>query len=295
MINEIISLLPSIDLKAKIKETNYKFSEEELLQIIYRYAPTFEARLALLARFAELAAPSVSALAKVYIEYEQDKFKRFIEAPEGFVYELCIKEYPESYEETYLCSSYNAALVCIDRFFEEYEEFSEKNDKTRYKIVKRKIFSENAVFDEDTYAECVLGADKTVLEVLDHKNDPADCDLEIMCSECKELCPNRYDEITFPCFARNYAVVKYFDYEGKEHFGVNLCLGTECDGTASELYVVPLDSSEIRERRFDADFFDHQHLELPRVTLATPEDLDETMRKNYFDFTEYLKKTQNEG
>ena len=77
--------------------------------------------------------------------------------------------------------------------------------------------------EEDAYAECVLGANKTVLEVSDYRN-PADCDSESMCSECKEICPRRCDDLSFPCFAHNYAVIKYKDYNGLEHFGVNICL-----------------------------------------------------------------------
>ena len=289
MTSEIIELLPSADLKAKIRETNYRFKENELLQIIYMYAPTFDARLTLLGRFAEIASPDISALAKVYIEYEQEIFNRFVAAPEGFVYELCIKENPDSYEEKYLCSSYTAALICIDRFYEEYADFSKETEKTRYKILKRKIFSENDKFDEDAFAECVLGANKVVLEVSDYKN-PADCELDTMCSECKEICPRRCDDVCFPCFAYNHAIIKYCDYEGKDCFGVNLCLGNECDGKAKEFYVIPLDSSTIRGHMFADCFYDHQHIELPLATLATPEDLDETMRKNYFDFVEYLKR-----
>ena len=36
MVNEIIELLPSADLRAKIKETNHQFKESELLEIIYK-------------------------------------------------------------------------------------------------------------------------------------------------------------------------------------------------------------------------------------------------------------------
>ena len=286
MVNEIIELLPSAELKAKIKETNHQFKENELLQIIYRYAPSFDTRIDLLERFSSIAASDVSALAKAYIKYERENFSRFIEAPAGFVYELCIKYTPDAYEEKYLCSSYHAALVCIDRFYEEYADIGTKEtEKSRYEIIKRKVFSENDTFEEDAYAECVLGANKTVFEVSDYRN-PADCDSESMCSECKEICPRRCDDLSFPCFAYNYAVIKYQDYKGLEHFGVNICL-EECDGMAQELYVIPLDSSEIREHRFDADFFAHQHIELPLATLASPDDLDEVMRKNYFDFVEY--------
>lgn len=288
MIAEIIGLLPSVELKAKIKETNHQFKENELLQIIYRYAPTFDARIDLLERFSRIAEPDVSELARAYIKYEQENFSRFIEATEGFVYELCIKDTPNSYEEKYLCSSYQAALVCIDRFYEEYAQINTKEtSESRYKIIKRKVFSKNDTFEEDSYAECVLGAEKTVLEVSDYRN-PADCDSEIMCSECKEICPRRCDDVSFPCFVHNYAVIKYRNYEGVEQFGVNICLG-DCDKMAQELYVIPLNSSEIREHRFDAEFFDHEHIELPFATLASPDDLDETMRKNYFDFVEHWR------
>ena len=297
MVNEIIELLPSTELKAKIKETNYQFKENELLQIIYRYAPTFDIRRDLLERFSNIATSDVAALAKAYIKYERENFSRFIEALEGFVYELYIKDTPDAYEEKYLCSSYQAALVCIDRFYERYADIDAKEtEKSRYRIIKRKVFSENDTFEEDAYAECVLGANKTVLEVSDYSN-PADCS-EIMCSECKEICPYRCDDLVFPCFVHNYAVIKYQDYNGLEHFGVNICLKKcweKCDGMVQELYVIPLDSSEIREHRFDADFFDHEHIELPLATLASPDDLDETMRKDYYDFVSYWRSQTQEN
>lgn len=294
MINEIIELLPSVDLKERLKSTNHQFKESELLQIIYRYAPTFDTRIDMLERFICIASPEVSALAKMYIEHEKEKIKRFIESSEEFVYELHIKVTPRSYEEKYLCSSYNAALVCIDRFYEQYADIDTKEtEKSRYKILKRKIFSEDDKFEEDTYGECVLGPKKIVLEVPSY-DDPPECCLDnIMCSECKELCLLRCDELIFPCFASNHAILKYRDYEGNDCFGVNICCWHECNGVDSEFYVIPLDATVIREHHFNdvMDVFDaHQHIEFPLATLATPDDLDETTRKNYFDFVEFLNK-----
>lgn len=285
MIKEIIDLLPSTELKAKIQKTNHAFKESELLQIIYRYAPDFDSRIDLLDRFSRISSPDVSALAKTYIEYENKLMSRFMEAPDGFVYELCIKATPDAYEEKYLCSSYQAALICIDRFYESYADIAKETEKSRYRVVKRKVFSGNHTFEEDAYAEIVLGANKKILEISDYRN-PADCDSDVLCSECKEICPRRCDDFSFPCFAHNYALIKYQDYEGRDCFGVNICL-EKCDGMAQELYVIPLNSPEIREHHFDAEFFDHQHIELPLATLATPDELDETMRKNYFDFVQY--------
>lgn len=284
MLNEIIELLPSPDLKEKIKETNHQFKDNELLQIIYKYAPTFDLRLKLLSKFAQIASSDVSALAKVYIEYEQEKLKRFIEASDGFIYELHIKETPESYDESYICSSYNASLVCIDCFFEEYD--AKETEQTRYRIIKRKIFSECKTFEEDIYAECVLGANKTILEVSDYHN-PRECENETLCSECTEICHRRCDTILFPNFVNDQDIIKYYHYEGKPTFGV--CLYTE--DLAEDLYVIPLNSTTIRDHLFkdDSDYYDHCHIELPLAKLTTPDELDEVMRKNYFDFIGFLK------
>ena len=289
MINEIIDLLPSADLKAKIKETGYRFSEGNLLQIIYHYAPTFDKKLELLARFAETASPELAALANAYIEFEQDRYRAFTEQTEGFVYELLIKDTPDSYEEQYLCASYNAALLCIDRFYEEYADIDTKEtEQSRYRILKRKIFFEENAFEEDEYGECTLGAGKTVLDV--YYNDESDCDLDVMCEECKEICPYRCDNVDFPCFVKDRALVRYPTYKGKEQFGVCLCLCSEngCNGLTNELYVIQLNSPSIREHRFEDYHYEHDHIALPLVSLATPEELDEFTRKNYFAFMEYL-------
>lgn len=292
MTNEIINLLPSADLKAKIKETGHQFTESELLQIIYNYAPTFDEKLSMLEQFSKIASSDVSALAKAYIEYEHNNFNEFIEQSPRFVYELHIKETPESHDECYICTSYNAALLCIDRFYEEYSDIgASETEKTKYRIIKRKIFFESDKFEEDTYAECILGAGKVVLEISDCKSS-SDCELDSLCSECNEICPYRCDELKFPCFACNYAIIKYLDYEEKEQFGVSLCFDDKCCGFGEELYVIPLNSSAIREHRFDDNFYEHQHIPLPLAMLAMPEDLDEAMRKNYFEFVRYLETNQ---
>ena len=86
MINEIIRLLPSDDLKEKIKATNYQFTESELLQIIYNYAPTFYEKLAMLEQFSTIASSNVAALAKSYIEYEKNNFNSTLHNRNYFLY-----------------------------------------------------------------------------------------------------------------------------------------------------------------------------------------------------------------
>ena len=290
MTERIIDLLPSKDLKAKIKETKHQFTESELLQIIYNYAPTFDEKLSMLAQFSTVASPEIAALANAYIEYEQKNYNKFAEETAGFVYELHIKEDSTSPDVSYLCSSYKAALACIDLFYEEYAFIgSKETEKTKYRIKKRKIFFEENTFEEDAYAECVLGRNKVILKVSDLQDDTTSCELETLCSECKEICPYRCDELRFPCFAHDYAIIKYLDQEEIEQFGVALFWDGNCDGLREELYVIPLDSPPIREHRFSNNFYAHQHIPLPLATLAELDDLGEDMKKNYLAFVAWLK------
>jgi len=286
MINEIIELLPSAELKAKIKETNHQFKETELVEIIYRYAPTFDKRIDMLEEFHHTASPDASALTKAYIEYERETFARFIEPSDVFVYELCIKLEPDSFESHYICASYNAALACIDRYLEEYADLDFKETElTRYKIKKQRVFSEDDKFNDDTPAECVLGPQKTVLTVSDYQYY-----FEDFCSD-KGISVST-DDIRFPCFVQHRALVKYRDIEEKEHFGICLCWMNKinCDGLTDHYFVISLDSPTIREHRFNSD--DHDHIEAPKISLASPTELDAIMRKNYFDYLVFLDTEQ---
>lgn len=292
MTNEIIDLLPSADLKARIRTLGYRFTESDLLQIIYRYAPTLEKKLDLLARFAETASPKLAALANAYAEFDKSQYQSFTEQTEGFIYELFIKDTPDSYEEHYLCASYGEALLCIDRFYERYADVNAKETmQSKYRILKRKVFFERNAFEEDEYGECTLGPGKTVLDVY-YRNE-SDCDSDVMCDECEEICPYRCDNVDFPCFAKDRQLVRYTDHKGEDQFGVCLCFENGCNGLTNELYVIQLNSPMIRERRFDDYHYGHDHIALPLVSLATTEDLDEFTRKNYEAFMEYLNARQD--
>ena len=97
--------------------------------------------------------------------------------------------------------------------------------------------------------------------------------------------------MVYPCFAKDLDLIRYNDYEGKERFGICLCLASckKSCGLTDFLYVLPFDGATMRNRRFDDDFYDHEHIAVPEAALASPDDLDETMRKNYFDFISFWK------
>lgn len=291
MKEEIISLIPSEDLKKKIKETNHTFRENELLQIIEKYAEPRDLRLDMMRRFSEIASPQISALAKEYIRYEEAMLSAFVEGRKSIVYELEIKEDPEAYEERYLCDSYNSALLTIDKFFRRYS-FAKENESTVYTISKRYVLSEEDVFDEDKLAECTLGPGKVIRRLWSEEVSTGGCKVDNPCSECDQICRHRCDEVKYPNIAENFTLVKYKGDKGEWRFAVNLDHPDMDNSLLEELYALNLDSRDIAAHNFsgDAIFAAHTHLALPTVALASLDDLTEQERVTYRALVEYLKK-----
>jgi hypothetical protein len=293
MKDTILSLLPSRALREKIREVGYKFTEQELLFILYEYAPTFEERMTLLERFAETASPEIGETVGLILAWQRRIFDAFRVLGEGEVYELHIKDTPDSYDETYLCGSYDAALAYIDLFYKEYGT-DQKGDSTRYRIEKRRIYGgkPDEVFDEDYLAECVLDQHKRVMTVDDHvDNSPYGmgfCEKQ-ECDTCEKICWHHGRDVLFPCFTKNLDLVRFEDYKGAVRYGVNFQWD---DSPADCLCVDPLDSLAVRYHIFENAGDDHDHPPLPLVEPASAEELSEEMRRNYLAFLEYLKETE---
>lgn len=290
MREKIISLIPSGDLKRKIEETNHVFSDIELLRIVDLYAPSMEERIDMMRHISETSAEDVSALASEYIHYETKLFCDFLADAPGTVYELNIKETPDSYCERYLCASYAKALLYIDDFYKEYERIAEEGELTSYEITKRRVASLNDDFSEDTLFSLTLAPGKVVKRIYSYHDD-VDCKSDSFCSECKEICHRRCDGVRYPNFAENFFLLKYRDHKGREAFAINLQHNEFDYDFIEEFYILKLDSPCIKKRGFSYEtiFEAHGHLMLPDATLATEEELSPDMREDYRALVTFLK------
>ena len=294
MKDTILNLLPSRALKSKISEVGYEFSETELLCILYEYAPTFDERLMLLDAFTQTASPEIGESARLIAAWQRRIRDAFRICGEGEVYELHIKDTPESYDETYLCATVEAALAYIDLFYEEYADVTYRGESTRYRIVKRRIYAGKSgeTFDEDYVAECVLDQHKRLLTVDDDvDNTPygigfcegRDCDT------CEKVCLHHGRTMLFPCFTKHLDLVRFEDYKGAIRYGINFQWD---DSPADCLCVDPLDSRAVRYHSFENAGDDHDHPPLPLVEPASIDELNEEMREDYLAFMAYLKETE---
>lgn len=142
MTNEIINLLPSEQLKDKIREIGHAFTDIDLLYIISMYAPTFDRKLEMLSRFEGIASPEVAEAARKFIEHYKKHRDAFFGNTDGTIFKVKIWQdnLPGHLENDFdfIAASFESALIGIDRYYSEYEEV--ESSIARYKIIKKASF-----------------------------------------------------------------------------------------------------------------------------------------------------------
>lgn len=282
MIDEIIRLLPSKSLRDKIRETGYAFSEEDLLYIIYAYAPSDEIRTEMLLRFAETSSPEIAEHARSFAEWDKAVFDTFRKNPNGEIYELCVFT-PGGFEgNSYYCSSYPAVLERIDIFHKEYPyKISQVPGKAKYKITKLPVFNGRNTDVVYYYSIdlCYLDADKDPVYVCDdsiiYKND----------RYCR-IAPYYFHHTHFPCFLGYGDLVKYTDNNFFERYGV--CLQKH-QGPDCGIRVLSLDSNCAAFHSYERLIEDIDLILPPYVDAASTDELDGEKLEDYLKFKEYLK------
>jgi len=289
MQEKITAHFPSPDLRKKISETSYVFSKRDELLLILKYVTPVSARISFLHEYAKSAPSTLAKTACDYAKYYEDSLSKFMQSENGCVYELCIKETPDTEAEPYLCASFESALHVIGLYYDEYADAdAHESECSRYIIKKKRIlYGSESKLSDGTMGEMMLGQNQNILDVsIENKKLPT-CAGDT-CTDCKNIC--LYDDVTFPQFLKTNETVIYTDYYGKEHIGVSL---DRDDVPETQLtYIIPLDSPQVREKDFD-EFLDHEHIAPPYVSRYPVEKLTAKELEVYNALVEYLKSRED--
>ena len=104
--DRVLSLLPSEDLREAVRRTDYRLPDRDLLAIAWRYAPNYDARIALLRELGEGLEGDLRAYVSRLLDTQHQMLEGFSRQEEGTVYELFVKETPDACDEGTLCRSY---------------------------------------------------------------------------------------------------------------------------------------------------------------------------------------------
>ena len=272
---QMVSLIPSKALRAKIVETGFHLPPLSLLNIAYYCSPDYASRIENL----RLIEASISGKRKAYAarlaEMQGQMLEAFQEANPRAVYELHIMEEPHFMEEVHLCASWAAAKALIRRYYQEYE--CRETSLARYRIVKRRVFlgKEGEPFPGDFLGEAILLPGGVLYSVDVNGYCAEDCDG--FCSECADKCVCNED-VPFPVCTKHLDAVTYLGPDCIRRYGVVL------EGKAPNTgmrYIIPLDSEQIRYHNFENFSLAHKHIPTVLVDPISPEALPPQMKEDY--------------
>jgi len=286
--DRIISMIPSADLKAAISATGFRLSDEGMLVTAFRYSPDFDSRINVLLELEQYFSGELKTYASRLIDMQHRMLGGFVAESDDTIYELHIKLTPDSYDETYLCSTYGAVQRIIPLYFKECG--CEPIASTRCTIVKRRVFSSGRedIFDNELGTMELL-PDLTILSVKLHEYEHYAEKCDGRCYGCDCSCVSCF-ELQFPCFTEHGDAVS-FSKGNKQRYGI---VYRFCASPDSDCYIVPLDSDAVLQHDFKHIFAEHEHVPLPVVETISVDDLPENMRENYMVCKKYFEAHRKE-
>ena len=300
--SKILEMICSKSLQKAIHKSKFEISDYDLLLLVYRHASDYETRLNLITLIETNTTDAFTKeQAKKCVALEKEKLKRFSEPENDCVFEVKIKETPQSHEERYLAKTFNGALKKVKYFCEHYD-FTKLNEDSHIEIVKRKVVDETKAedFDEDWRGEAIYNG-KLMLENVLHEDmenglldigsncNPEHSDTlyyEQKCKTCNNFCftgktPN------LPRFLKNLDIVCYKDYFGTKQYAITYVFKDD-DGSDDCAYCIPLDKKYIcnqsiksKKAFFKKIFNSHEHIEYPRIDVIKETDLPNDALKAY--------------
>lgn len=273
--DRVAKLIPSASLKNAIEKNGYHFTDIGLLKTVFFCAPDFDTRLDYLQQLESFFSGELKAYTARIMHTQRQMLDAFLRNESGAVYELHIRETPDAYDETYLCSSFEAAMEMIPLFYREYD--CGETPSSRYQIVKRRVFSASAgqAFSEDYLGEAVIFPGGVLYSVEMEGFRAEDCDGH--CLDCDRCCLQNY-VVPYPCFTSNGDAVRFQKSDGAEGFGIVL---QQDSAPSGDCYIIPLDSEAIRYHDFANLHNAHIHIPSPFVEVISAGCLPEKMREDY--------------
>lgn len=302
----IIAAIPSLSLKKTIEEKNYKFSEEELLAITYKYSPTFKRRLEILKFISENFSEKIQSWANDCIEYQKRLYDTFMESSDSYVFELHIIDTPGAHEERYLCKNYEAVLKEIEFFYKSYGgDYAEratdgdsshksyeveKSCEAYISVVKRKVSDckSEEDFIEDNFTECLLTRDIEIKEINIWSLENEKKRLGGVCMDCKDICINNF-KVSYPSFVKNLDVVMYYELNEKKYSVALVNEDYALPYDNSTVYVLTLNSCEMKYKDYEEIEMTHEHIRSPFVEVVSFTDINKELQENYLNYKKYIK------
>ena len=280
MYKEIIDLIPSKDLKNKIREVNHKFKSRELLQIVQNYGRNFREKQRLWNYVSDNDTED-KELIETYIRYQNSLLDKLYS--EGKFY-VCISGYDFADYKEYYLDSIQECMSAINYFLDEHFEHP-PTDITIQKL--RDENSEDAIYGKYEL-KCVLNQQGEIVSLIE--NAPKKFDCKYKCMQCGFQCKHPFLNVFYPSFIDNGEVVKYYEH-GKINYGV--CV-IALRGVTQFYHIVDLHSPVIKGHMHDMEDEFTFAVPLSLVEKVSVDELSDSEKQDYYDFINHVNSVDDD-
>lgn len=305
--NDIIKTIPSPDLREYLKRHDFRFTESELIKIIYSCSREYDETISLLRRAeTEFNGKRERAHAKKLADNLKRKFDAFMLADSDHVYETEIKCNPDDIEDTYINKTFDDAVQTLKMFIKCYSDVGLKDgENSRYTITKKT--TTRAMRPSDIYRErvgavgqCILGRRFKILyvDMYAYGNEKPCRHGTWCCDECKDPCAHGIFP-AYPHFLEKYDLVGYHMSADPRPCSASYgILANDMTERNYDSYVIDLDNKYIKERnaayrdenRYYRVFDAHEHPDYCYIFKPDPATLPDGVYDDYIYAREEIKK-----
>lgn len=281
MFQEIIDLIPSKDLKNKIREVDHKFKSRELLQIVEDYGRNFSEKQRLWNYVLDNATED-KELIETYIRYQNSLLDKLYSGGKFSVY---IGGYNFTDYKEYHLDSIQECMSAINYFLDEHFEHPPKD------IIIEKLRDENC---KDSYfygkyeLKCALNERGEIVSLVE--NAPKNFDCKYNCMQCGFQCKNPFLNVFYPSFVDNGEVVKYYE-RGKIYYGV--CV-IALRGVTQFYHIIDLHSPVIKGHMHDMEDEFMFAVPLSLIEKINFDELSDSEKQDYYDFINHVNSVEDD-
>ena len=296
MKKEIISLIPSHDLRMAIESYGYEFEDAELAALIYRLVPTHAKCIYGLKRFLSfIQDEKAKKQIQNSIAIEEKSVAEFVKDDKECFYDVIICEKRKSHDfviKDFPCRNYSGVMRFIKYYTDQYYLHNPKY-KIEYEIHKLKFieFSDKAEFESinDIELEPLCFTSFTDSGELKNIGSMLQDHGKVLCGLNCADCGNCLDfiDIKYPKFLNNHELVIYQqDEKNIKEYGTIFVKSNDFVGEAC---INPLDLSYYQKREFNKINDEHVHVPFYYVEKAALDKIPKRILENYYQYLEYLK------
>ena len=293
MTERLIDLIPSRNMKEKIRQSGFKFTDMGLVKLAYELTLSFDERIKNLSDlFVCVTNENAIITIKELLCAEKAKLNYFISQEDNIFYDVVVFERPKMDGEHYAFKTYADSKTFIVNYVNACREKTYTNEDVniKYEIHKR-YFKTYATSNFDFYADvlacCEFGYGGVMKGISLFERELRKCNG--VCHKCLQRCAetNLCDlVIKYPKHLKRYDLIKYINYYKEQRYGVFLYSHGAKDSTD---YCISLDLDFFDGYDFNNYYDAHVHVDATEGELADINSLSEKHKKLYYALVAYIK------